>query len=62
MTTEEIIQNRELFLLDGESFAEWTSLLSKADLVKYAKQSIEPYEMDIDKDKVIDLINNFSPE
>ena len=59
MTTEEIIGNRELFHCDDDSFSQWTDLLSKADLVKYAKQSIEPYEMDIDKDKVINLINNF---
>ena len=62
MTTEEIIGNRDLFHFDDDSFSQWTDLLSKADLVKYAKQSIEPYEMDIDKDKVIDLINNFFPE
>jgi len=62
MTTEEIIGNRELFHCDDDSFSQLIGLLSKADLVKYAKQSIEPYEMDIDKDKVIDLINNFFPE
>ena len=62
MTTEEIIGNRDLFDCDDDSFSRWIDLLSKADLVKYAKQSIEPYEMDIDKDKVIDLINNFFPE
>ena len=62
MTTAEIIGNRELFHCDDDSFSQWIGLLSKADLVKYAKQSIEPYEMDIDKDKVIDLINNFFPE
>ena len=62
MTTEEIISNRDLFHCDDDSFSQWIGLLSKADLVKYAKQSIEPYEMDIDKDKVIDLINNFFPE
>ena len=62
MTTEEIIGNRDLFHFDDDSFFQWIDLLSKADLVKYAKQSIEPYEMDIDKDKVIDLINNFFPE
>ena len=62
MTTEEIIGNRDLFHCDDDSFSQWIGLLSKADLVKYAKHSIEPYEMDIDKDKVIDLINNFFPE
>ena len=59
MTTEEIIGNRDLFNCNDNSFSQWIDLLSKADLVKYAKQSIEPYEMDIDKDKVINLINNF---
>ena len=62
MTTEEIIGNRDLFHCNDDSFSQWIVLLSKADLVKYAKQSIEPYEMDIDKDKVIDLINNFFPQ
>ena len=62
MTTEEIIGNRDLFHCDDDSFSRWIGLLSKADLVKYAKQSIEPYEMDIDKDKVINLINNFFPQ
>ena len=62
MTTEEIIGNRDLFHCADDSFSRWIGLLSKADLVKYAKHSIEPYEMDIDKDKVIDLINNFFPE
>ncbi len=62
MTTEEIIGNRELFHCNDDSFSQCIGLLTKADLVKYAKQSIEPYEMDIDKDKVIDLINNFFPE
>jgi len=62
MTTEEIIGNRDLFHCNDDSFSQWIVLLSKADLVKYAKQSIEPYEMDIDKKKVIDLINNFFPQ
>ena len=62
MTTEEIIGNRDLFHCNDNSFSQWIDLLSKADLVKYAKQSIEPYEMDIDKDKVINLINNFFPQ
>ena len=62
MTTEEIIGNRDLFHCNDDSFSQWIVLLSKADLVKYAKQSIEPYEMDIDKDKVINLINNFFPQ
>ena len=58
MTTEEIIQNRDLFLIDDDSFSKWITILSKADLVKYAKQAIEPSEMDIDKNKAINFINN----
>ena len=60
MTTEEIIQNKELFLFDGDIFNDWTTLLSKADMVKYAKKSVEYSEMVIDKDKVMKLIDNFS--
>jgi|TARA_B100000378_G_scaffold85549_1_gene67453 hypothetical protein len=62
MTTEEIIQNRDLFLIDDDSFSKWITILSKADLVKYAKQAIEPSEMDIDKNKAINFINNFLPK
>ena len=62
MTTEEIIQSRDLFQIDDDSFSKWITLLSKADLVKYAKQAIEPSEMDIDKNKAIDFINNFSTQ
>jgi hypothetical protein len=59
MTTEEIINNRTLFLFDDNSFFEWTDLLSKADLVKYAKQAIEVSEMESDRDKAINFIDNF---
>ena len=59
MTTEEIINNRTLFLFDDNSFSEWTDLLSKADLVKYAKQVIEVSEMESDRDKAINFIDNF---
>ncbi|MBH15383.1 MAG: hypothetical protein CL871_04595 [Cytophagia bacterium] len=60
MTTEEIIQNKELFLFDLESFNDWTTILSKADMVKYAKQSVDYSEMLLDKDKVSQFIDNFS--
>tara|TARA_B110000116_G_scaffold188905_1_gene164011 strand:+ start:2073 stop:2393 length:321 start_codon:yes stop_codon:yes gene_type:complete len=60
MTTEEIINNRTLFLFDDNSFSEWTDLLYKADLVKYAKQAIEVSEMESDRYKAIDFIDNFS--
>ena len=59
MTTEEIINNRTLFLFDDNSFSEWTDLLSKADLVKYAKQVIEVSERESDRDKAINFIDNF---
>ena len=60
MTTRQIIQNKELFLFDLETFNDWITLLSKADMVKYAKQSVEYYEMVVDKDKVMKFIDNFS--
>ena len=60
MTTEEIIQNKELFLFDIENFNDWISLLSKADMVKYAKQSAGYSEMIVDKDTVMKFIDNFS--
>ena len=60
MTTRQIIQNKELFLFDLETFNDWITLLSKADMVKYAKQPVEYSEMIIDRDKVVRLIDEFS--
>ena len=60
MTTRQIIQNKELFLFDLETFNDWITLLSKADMVKYAKQPVEYSEMIIDRDKVVRLIDHFS--
>ncbi len=60
MTTEEIIKNKELFLFDLESFNNWTTVLSKADMVKYAKHPVEYSEMIVDKDKVVQFIDSFS--
>ena len=59
MTTEEIILNRNLFIVNDKNFSEWIALLTKADLVKYAKHSITSSEMDNDKEKVINIVNNF---
>ena len=59
MTTEEIIQNKELFLFDIDNFNDWIALLSKADMVKYAKQSVEYSEMVVDKEKVMKFIDDF---
>ena len=60
MTTEEIIQNKELFLFDIENFNDWIILLSKADMVKYAKQSVGYSEMIVDKERIIKFLDNFS--
>ena len=60
MTTEEIIRNKELFLFDLETFNDWITLLSKADMVKYAKESVDYSEMTADKDKVARFIDNLS--
>ena len=51
MTTQEIIQNKDLFVFNLETFNDWITLLSKADMVKYAKESAEYSEMTVDKDK-----------
>ncbi len=59
MTTEEIIFNKNLFSVNDTIFSEWVNLLKKADLVKYAKHTITSSEMDNDKDKVINIVNNF---
>ena len=59
MTTEEIIQNKDLFLFDVDIFSDWTTLLSKADMVKYAKHPVEYSEMIVDKNKVFQFIDNF---
>ena len=59
MTTEEIIKNKELFLFDLDIFNDWTTLLSKADMVKYAKHPVEYSEMIADKDSAKQFIDNF---
>ena len=59
-TTEEIIHNKELFLFDLKIYDYWIALLSKSDMVKYAKQPVDYSEMIIDKDKVIHFIEKFS--
>ena len=59
MTTEEIIQNKELFFFDLEIFNDWITLLSKADMVKYARKPVEYTEMIADKDSAKQFIDNF---
>ena len=59
MTTEEIIQNKELFFFDLEIFNDWITLLSKADMVKYARKPVEYTEMIADKDSAKQIIDNF---
>ena len=58
MTTEEISQIRHLFLIDDVYFDDCINLLFKAELVKYAKKTIDAAEMKIDKDRAISFINN----
>ena len=58
MTTEEISQIKHLFLIDDVFFDDCINLLFKADLVKYAKKTIDSSEMKIDKDRAISFINN----
>jgi hypothetical protein len=60
MTTQDIIQNEQLFLFDSNAFNSWINLLLKADMVKYAKQSVESSEMIVDKNKVMQFIDDLS--
>tara|TARA_Y100001970_G_C14215051_1_gene849162 strand:- start:509 stop:1381 length:873 start_codon:yes stop_codon:yes gene_type:complete len=60
MTTDEIIQNKELFLFNKDSFNDWTTLLSKADMVKYARESVHHNEMIADKAMVLEFIDEIS--
>ena len=59
MTTEEIIENKELFHFDLKIFNDWITLLSKADMVKYARKPVEYSEMIADKDSAKQFIDNF---
>ena len=47
-------------LFDLKIYNDWIALLSKSDMVKYAKQTVDYSEMIIDKDKVIHFIEKFS--
>ena len=58
MTTDEIKLNQNIFLVDENIFSEWIVLLEKADLIKYAKQPASKSEMEKDKKKALDIIEN----
>ena len=60
MTTDEIIENRSLFLFDDDKFFEWINLMKKADLVKYARKTIDYSEMKKDKNNLIQLIKSLN--
>ena len=53
MTTEDIIKNKDLFLIEEKKFDNWVALLFKADMVKYARQDVDHSEMISDKDEII---------
>ncbi len=59
MTTEDIIKNKDLFLIEEKKFDNWVALLFKADMVKYARQDVDHSEMISDKDEIIKFIKNF---
>ena len=56
MTTEEIIENENIFNMNDNIFSEWVSLLQKADLIKFAKKSTPISEMEDDKDLAFKII------
>ena len=58
MTTDEIKFNHDIFLVNKNIFSEWIILLEKADLIKYAKQPATISEMEKDKKKALDIIEN----
>jgi len=58
MTTEEIKFNHDIFLVNKNIFSNWIILLEKADLIKYAKQPATIFEMEKDKKKALDIIEN----
>ena len=58
MTTDEIKLNQNIFLVNKNIFSDWIALLEKADLIKYAKQPASISEMEKDKKKALDIIEN----
>ena len=58
MTTDEIKLNHDIFLVNKNIFSEWIVLLEKADLIKYAKQPASISEIEKDKKKALDIIEN----
>ena len=58
MTTDEIKLNHNIFLVNKNIFSDWIVLLEKADLIKYAKQPASISEMEKDKKKALDIIEN----
>ena len=58
MTTDEIKLNHNIFVVNKNIFSDWIILLEKADLIKYAKQPASLSEMEKDKKKALDIIEN----
>ena len=58
MTTEEIIDNQDLFPWESQQFFKWSQFLEEADLVKYARDIPTPEKMTLDKEKVVSLIEH----
>ena len=58
MTTDEIKLNHNIFFVNKNIFSDWIVLLEKADLIKYAKQPASISDMEKDKKKALDIIEN----
>ena len=59
MTTEEIKQNKNIFSLSEDHFNELVQFLEKADLIKYAKFEVSHIDIESDKSKAMDMVENF---
>ena len=58
MTTDEIKLNKIIFLVNENIFSDWIELLEKADLIKFAKNEATLSEMEKDKKRALNIIEN----
>ena len=59
MTTEEIKDSKNIFSVNENVFYRWVKFLEKADLIKYAKFEVHISDMEQDKKKAMEIIEDF---